>query len=206
MTSSTAQHRAQTTVLTSRSRTRSHRLAAMTLALGASSVLALAGCGAGQLTQTGTKVAAVTGSAVEIGDLALRNAHVVFEGDETAYPLEAADTASLVFTLVNTSATQDETLLGIESFEAQVALPEDAELEIPAGGVLEVGVAAQELEEEDADRPTIELSNLSPDVRPGLTVPFTFTFAEAGDVTVNVPIDAGAASQRTYVPAEPLGH
>ncbi|MBD8507309.1 hypothetical protein HT102_12525 [Hoyosella sp. G463] len=178
----------------------------MTLALGASSALVLTGCGAGQVTQTGVKVASVTGSAVEIGDLGLRNAHVVFEGDETAYPLDSADTASLVFTVVNNSATTGDTLLGIESFEAQVAMPEGAELEIPAGGVLEVGLAPQELEEEDADRPSVELSNMSSDVRPGLTVPFTFTFAEAGDVTVNVPIDAGAASQRTYVPAEPLGH
>lgn len=206
MTSSTAQHRAQTTVLTSRSRTRSHRLAAMTLALGASSVLALAGCGAGQVTQTGTKEAAVTGSAVEIGELALRNAHVVFDGDETAYPLERADTASLLFTLVNTSALEDDTLLSIESFEAQVTMPEGVDLEIPASSDLEVGLSPKELEEEDTDLPAIELSNLSPDVRAGLTVPFTFTFAEAGEVTVNVPIDAGAASQRTYVPAEPLGH
>ncbi|WP_149360460.1 hypothetical protein [Lolliginicoccus suaedae] len=204
MTSSTAQQRAQADVLTSR--TRSHRLAAITLALGASAALALTGCGAGQVTQTGTKVAAVTGSAIEIGDLSLRNAHVAFDGDETVYPLESADTAELIFTVANNSATQSDTLVSIESFEAQVALPEDAELEIPAGGVLEVGRSAQELAEEDSDRPVIEMSNMSADVSPGLTVPFTFTFAEAGEVTVNVPIDAGAASHRTYVPAEPLGH
>ncbi|GGC76393.1 hypothetical protein IEU95_00500 [Hoyosella rhizosphaerae] len=197
MTSSTAQHSSNAGALTPRSRTRVGRIAAATIALGAGAALALTGCGAGQVTQTGSKEAAVTGSFVDVGDIAIRNAHIAFE-DAEAYPLETSATATLVFTVVNNNAVTPDVLTSIESFDAQVSFPDD-ELTVPAGGVLRVGTAVLELEP-DEDRPTVELSNLSSNVRPGLTVPITFTFEETGEIVLNVPVEPGAASTRTYVP------
>ena len=41
-------------------------------------------------------------------------------------------------------------------------------------------------------------------IRPGLTIPVTFTFAEAGDVTLSVPIDAGPELPRDESELSPI--
>lgn len=51
---------------------------------------------------------------------------------------------------------------------------------------------------------TVELIDLKEGVRPGLTIPFTFSFKEAGDVTLSVPVDAGPVLERHESEMSPI--
>lgn len=84
-------------------------LGAGVLALGAA--LVLAGCGAGQITQTDSQQPAVNGTYAQVKTIALRNAAVQYpEGGASGYP--AGATPSLTLTIVN-QGTQDDTLTSV---------------------------------------------------------------------------------------------
>ncbi|AEF38810.1 hypothetical protein [Hoyosella subflava] len=209
MTSSTAQHNAAFGAPRLRSRTRVTRLTAALAALGAGAALALTGCGAGQVTQTGVTTPTITGNNVDFGSLLLRNVYIAYE-DAEQYPIDPATSGQLVFTIVNLSPSGSDTLASIESFDAQVSIEGD-DTTIPAGGVLRSGTPALQLSAEDdeaatfgpaASQITVEVTNMSSAVRPGIATPFTFTFEEAGDIVVDVPIEPGPAAKRTYVPSD----
>ena len=68
----------------------------------------------------------------------------------------------------------------------------------PAGGVeiapqasVTGGVPAGQITDPESDELTVILEDLSDQVRPGLTVPAMFVFENAGEVRVDVPVDAG---------------
>lgn len=209
MTSSTAQRNAAFGEPRPRSRTHATRLTTALAALGAGAALALTGCGAGQVTQTGVTTPTVTGSNVNFGDLLLRNVYIAYD-DPEQYPIEPATSGQLVFTIVNNSPEVTDQLVSIESEDAEVSIEGD-DTTIRAGGVLRAGTPVKQLELEAEDAAaigrtateiTVEVTDLAPTVRPGISAPFTFTFEEAGDVVVDVPIEPGPAAKRTYVPSD----
>lgn len=82
-------------------------------AIGSALVFGVAACGAGQISQTANQEAAVNGGNATVGQLALRDVHVV-------YPPVNADDAfvnggpfELAFLISNNSAYQDDTLQSI---------------------------------------------------------------------------------------------
>lgn len=79
-------------------------LGAGVLALGAA--LVLAGCGAGQITQTDSQQPAVNGTYAQVGNLVLRNAALRFPLEGQAYP--AGSAAPLTLTIVNQGKEDDE--------------------------------------------------------------------------------------------------
>ena len=83
-------------------------LGAAALALGAA--LVLAGCGAGQITQTATQQAAVNGTHAEVKNIALRDAAVQYPTSGPGYP--AGATPALTLTIVNLG-TQDDSLVSV---------------------------------------------------------------------------------------------
>ncbi|MET8852631.1 hypothetical protein [Amycolatopsis sp. NPDC004625] len=83
-------------------------LGAGVLALGAA--LALAGCGAGQITQTSTQQAAVNGTHAQVKTIDLRNAAVQYPTSGPGYP--AGATPKLTLTIVNRGA-QDDSLVSV---------------------------------------------------------------------------------------------
>ncbi|RSM41605.1 hypothetical protein DMA12_23580 [Amycolatopsis balhimycina DSM 5908] len=83
-------------------------LGAAALALGAA--LVLAGCGAGQITQTASQQAAVNGTHAQVKDIALRNAAVQYPTSGPGYP--AGATPALSLTIVNLG-TQDDSLVSV---------------------------------------------------------------------------------------------
>lgn len=85
-------------------------LGAGVLALGA--VLALAGCGAGQITQTATQQPAVNGTYSQVKLLELRNAALQFPPQGQAYA--SGQDARLTLTIIN-NGRQDDTLLSVSS-------------------------------------------------------------------------------------------
>jgi len=174
----------------------------------------LSACGAGQISQTATQVAAINGMNTDAGNLSLRNVRILYPNSEE-YRIEPGGTAQLGFTIVNEDPYVADRLTGISTdFAASVT---GARLEIPAQSSVVAGVdeattaLIEDAEEEPSsdsteETPTpvpasvannVELVNLSEGVRPGLTIPVTFTFEEAGDVTIQVPVDAGPELPRS---------
>jgi len=196
------------------------RRVATAVALAAGATLTLSACGAGQITQTSSQVAAVNGNSATVGDIAIRNAHVIFP-DSEEYSIEAGGTALLGFTIVNLDGYTPDVLTGISTdFAGSVVGAED--LTIPASGAVVAGVssatAATDESVDESPQPanpegdtpivptveTVEMVDLTEDVRPGLTIPVTFTFAEHGDVTVSVPVDAGPELDRHESELSPI--
>lgn len=133
----------------------------------------LSGCSAGQVAQTAEQRSNVDGANVDIGDIALRD--VALEYPEGGL-YEAGDDARLQFVVVNRNALEPDTLMSVSS-EAFTQVESD-EVEIPDNGSVEFR----------GDGPVIQLRELAEDLRTTVTVPVTFTFAQAGQITVAVPV------------------
>ncbi|CCQ14821.1 putative uncharacterized protein [Rhodococcus sp. AW25M09] len=179
-----------------------HRRTATALALLAGGAFALTACGAGQISQTATQVAAVNGSSADVGDIQLRNVHVVYPNSQE-YSIEPGGTVELGFTAINSSPADADELTDISSPEAQVTIVDEAEsgsTEIAPLTALGAGSPA-DTQLDDPLLPIqlikVEMADISENVRPGLTLPVTFEFAKAGEVVVNVPVDAGHELERS---------
>jgi hypothetical protein len=81
---------------------------------GAGAAALLAGCGAGQITQTSTKAASVPGANKDVGDIAVRNAVVTAPPDDA---WKAGSDAPLDLRLINLGL-EPETLIGATSEDA----------------------------------------------------------------------------------------
>src|SRR6201992_3362764 len=113
---------------------RSARLAALAAAalIGA---VALAGCSAGQVSQTSSQESAVDGSAAVINNVALRNVRILAQ-QNTDF-LHPGATVDLVLVVVNQSPDVTDRLVGISTDIGKVTVTGDPRL--PAGGTLFVG-------------------------------------------------------------------
>lgn len=156
---------------------------------------ALAGCGAGQVSQVATQEPAVNGTLATFGDVALRNIHI--QAVETGDALEPGTDVDLVFTAANLSSEHGDRLLDVTTDVGEVSLTGSREL--PAQGVLIFGEpdgakALGTIEGADAGEATIALSK---PIHNGLTYDFTFKFERAGEHTVAVPISAGELPDRS---------
>ncbi|AOS61196.1 hypothetical protein [Actinoalloteichus hymeniacidonis] len=88
------------------------------VALAAGIALIAGGCSAGQITQTSRKEPIIDGINGDVGDMAIRDAQLLFPvGEDPRY--EAGDSVPLSVTLVNTGSVTD-TLVEITSPSAQV--------------------------------------------------------------------------------------
>ncbi|MFI1914453.1 hypothetical protein [Nocardia sp. NPDC020380] len=175
-------------------------------ALAAGAVIALTGCGAGQVSQTASQVAAVNGNAANVGQVALRDVRFLLPQSEQ-YDNAKGGTAVLAFSAVNFSDVKNDELVSISTDLGQVKFTGDKTIKTHQTLVANLpkkGDAAQgsaEAVSDQANDPNaapllIEVTGLTRDVTPGLTYPLTFNFKEAGTVVVNVPVDAGPEAQR----------
>ncbi|PTR29046.1 hypothetical protein C8K36_103418 [Rhodococcus sp. OK519] len=173
-------------------------LAAVALAAGAT--LVLSACGAGQISQTATQVAAINGNQATSGDIALRNVHVVYPNSEE-YSIEPGGNAALAFTAANLSESKTDRLKDIKTdFAGSVKIDKkDGTLEIKPQAALGAGnpdVTVPEQAPEHVSLIDVTLEDIREGVRPGLTFPVIFTFENAGDIVVQVPVDAGPLVER----------
>lgn len=169
------------------------QLARMLLALGAA--VLVAGCSAGQITQTSNQLPAVNGDLATVGNIQVNNAMLSYpEGDVAAYP-KGSD-APLVMTIANTGSQNDQ-LESVSSPAASEASITGDKLVI-AHRRLNVGhpygtepadVQATETGEE-IGAVDIVLKGLARELRPGMTIEVTLTFRDAGEVTLRLPIEA----------------
>lgn len=178
------------------------RLTATVAALAACG-LALTGCSAGQIAQTATQVAAVNGTARNVGSVALRNVHL--QAVQSSDFLQPGTVVPLAFVVSNESIDVDDKLVNITSEVGQVALTGD--LDLPAMGALWFNAApedastmgqttagqttAGQMKPAGETTPPTAQVTLSEPVSNGLSYDFTFTFEKAGSTTVAVPVAGG---------------
>nr|WP_067531445.1 hypothetical protein [Nocardia crassostreae] len=193
------------------------RRAVTVAAFAAGAVLALSGCGAGQISQTATQVAAVNGNEANVGQIALRDVRILLPQSEQ-YTNAKGGSAVLAFSAVNLGEFKSDELVSITSDLGAVKIGGKIELgpqktvvaNLPAGaGAAEAAgdhgdshdattpaAPAESKTDPDATPVLIEITGLTKDVTPGLTYPVTFNFKENGTVVVNVPVDAGHELER----------
>ncbi|MDN5857419.1 MAG: hypothetical protein L0H84_02245 [Pseudonocardia sp.] len=144
--------------------------------------LVLAGCGAGQITQTSSQVTAVNGANATVGSIAVRNARFVLGEDvDSAVAYRRGASASLEMVIVNTGNSPDELMsVTSEIGNGEVLGPRV----VPAGHSLVVeGLPVAEL----GDRPTAAAATPSASAdRPSAPPP-----PAAGQLPPDAPAVAG---------------
>jgi copper(I)-binding protein len=164
-------------------------------ACGLTAAVVLSGCGAGQVSQTATQQAAVNGTSANIGQIAVRNAHI--RATQTTDYVEPGREVELLFVASNDSPDVNDKLVSITSDLGTVSLTGNTSL--PASGTLVVGApdgqitALESVETAEAAKATVQLSK---PITNGLTYNFTFTFEKSGQGTIAVPISAGESPRR----------
>lgn len=113
--------------------TASIRPTGATLVIGAMiGAVAVAGCGAGQITQTSEQVAAVQGASADAGPIAVRDVAIEYPEAEGAEPTAdvyaEGDDAPLRMTIVNTGATADRLVSASSPAAGSVAITGDTEI------------------------------------------------------------------------------
>ncbi|RJQ88590.1 copper chaperone PCu(A)C [Amycolatopsis panacis] len=185
-------------------------------ALGAA--LVLAGCGAGQITQTDTQQPAVNGTYAQAQTLVLRNAAVRYQATGVGY--SAGDAAPLTLTVVN-QGQRDDKLVSVTSAGTTSPATVTGDTAIVAGHSLVIGPpdAVESTNEQNTPGPAVPSSPSSNPARPsssspaaeakpgiakvvlqglkqplwpGMTIPVTFTFQNAGPIVVDLPVAAPA--------------
>lgn len=158
---------------------------------------ALSGCGAGQEAQTANQVTASGGAAGQVGSIQVRDAHIAWVGPvpgDTVY--EPGDDAALQVTIVNDATTTVDDALAADTLVA-VSSPIAGsgrivgDARIPNGQVLTAGYdqPIASITVPGARAVDIILVGLSEPVRAGLTYPVVFTFARAGELRLQVPVE-----------------
>ncbi|HEV7452825.1 MAG TPA: hypothetical protein VGO16_15840 [Pseudonocardiaceae bacterium] len=147
--------------------------------------LALVGCGAGQITQTDSQVAAVDGAHGNVGNIALRDVLIPYPPSPNGiYP--PGSSVPVLLTIVNQGTSADE-LTAVTSPAASQGLVLGATTIPPGMNVTSTLGGTQSTSPLVAGELRIVLINTQP-LRAGLNTPVTFVFRNAGKVTLLVPM------------------
>ncbi|MFD2417509.1 hypothetical protein [Amycolatopsis pigmentata] len=174
--------------------------------LGLGAALMLAGCGAGQITQTDTMLPAVNGALGQAGQIAVRNASLA-NNDKCEQAYTAGSDAPLKLTIAN-SGPKDDDLVSVTSPNAAGSTI-GGQKTVVAGSTLVVGPAAGTGVTQAADNKighaSVTLQGLKSVVWPGQLMPVTFVFRDAGPVTLNLPIASPSKPLSCASAARPAG-
>lgn len=173
------------TATVSRPKHHTFRVRLTSAALGLGAVVALAGCSAGQVTETDTQVSAVPGGSGDANGIGVRNATLSFPESGARYP--AGSSAPLAGVLINDTGELDRLVQVNSTFAGSVEVGKERTLPsrtaLHAYGAENVQAGGTQQREV-----SITLKGLTQDITPGVTIPVTFVFEKAGPVTVQVPI------------------
>ena len=171
--------------------TASHHLSLRRLALSVALVMMLSvGCGAGQEAQTADQITGTGGAYGQTGEVSVLDAQFVFDGpiagDEVYRP---GAEAPLQLTIVNAGAADDRLVQVSSPVAASARITGDPR--IPGGQALTAGYVepVASVETRDARAIEVALVGLTEPVRAGLTYPVTFTFQDAGTLTLALPVE-----------------
>lgn len=211
--------------MSSSPRNRRTGVAVSALATGVvTAALALAGCGAGQITQTSAQVAGVSGGQATVGAIAIRNAEFAYEETENASVYTRGQDAPVTMSIVNSAATDDKLVSASSPVARSVRISGEAAVvagrtllvegvpavaatasaaatpSASAGPTSTAPTSAAAAPDEEAKGAQVVLVGVNEEIRPGLTYPVTLTFEKAGTVTVLVPVANPTAPRKESAP------
>ncbi|GAY08737.1 copper chaperone PCu(A)C [Pseudonocardia sp. N23] len=170
---------------------RSERIRPMRAALVTGALigaLALAGCGAGKISQTADQQAAVSGANLTTQHIEIRNAEIEFPvgGSQRLAAYTAGASAPVTMSIANDDDLPDRLVSASSPIAGTVRITGDTQIaphgalsaSTTPGGV--VGNLGSPIE--------ITLEGLRQDIGPGLGYPLTLVFERAGSVTVELPM------------------
>lgn len=148
--------------------------------------LLVAGCGAGQITQTDTQQAGVNGAKAQVGDIAIRDATLTFPDNAGSGPAvyPPGSDVDLRMSIVNEGAAADELVSARSDAATSVAI--EGTRTVYGGNTLRIGAVPPDLEGVEDGK--LILRDLTTQVRPGELVSVTLTFRDAGRVTLEMPV------------------
>jgi hypothetical protein len=172
---------------------RSNRRATTVATLAASGLIgaaALAGCSAGQLSQTASQESAVDGNHAAVKDVELRNVRI--QAQQHSDFIRPGTTVDLMLVVINQSPDVADKLVGVSSDIGKVTVTGNSTL--PPGGTLFVGTpngqnlkALDAVEAAGAVKATVALDK---PITNGPNYNFTFNFEKAGSISLAVPVSA----------------
>ncbi|GEL25806.1 hypothetical protein PSU4_47600 [Pseudonocardia sulfidoxydans NBRC 16205] len=150
--------------------------------------LALAGCGAGQISQTADQQAAVSGANLTTQHIEIRNAEIEFPvgGSQRLAAYTAGSSAPITLSIANDDDLPDRLLSASSPVADSVRITGETQIapngaltasSTPGGTVGNLGTPIE-----------ISLEGLRQDIGPGLSYPVTFVFERAGSITVDMPM------------------
>ncbi|MGY1751939.1 copper chaperone PCu(A)C [Blastococcus sp. SYSU D01042] len=158
------------------------------------SPVALSACSAGQVTQTATQERDKVGAMAQVDDITLRQVQLAYPRSGS---YDAGDDAELTMAIVNTGEETD-TLLSVEGegfggVEISGTSPDVNAAGAPAGTVDVAGDGEIELLPDTTvfvgtGDLTITLTDLDEALTVAQQVPLTFTFANAGEISVTATV------------------
>ncbi len=146
------------------------------LLLTGAAVTLIAGCAAGQVSQTADAISTVDGARATVGQIELRDVSFEAPGAEG---WAAGDDVRLQFFAVNSDPVEADELVSVTSGSFDGESGQSLPVEIPAG---------QSVDFRDTAGETVELTGLADQLYSSVRVDVTFTFERAGEVTVSVPV------------------
>jgi copper(I)-binding protein len=163
--------------------------------------VALAGCGAGQRSQTASQESAVDGNHAAVKNVELRNVRI--QAQQHSDFLRPGTTVDLMLVVINQSPDAADKLVGVSSDIGKVTVTGNSTL--PPGGTLFVGTpngqntkALDAVEAAEAVKATVALDK---PITNGPNYNFTFNFEKAGSVSLAVPVsapDVGSSSAQHH--------
>ncbi|HMS76669.1 hypothetical protein [Gordonia sp. (in: high G+C Gram-positive bacteria)] len=188
-------------------------------AFGLAIALGTSACGAGQVSQTTSQEPAVNGGSAKLGALLIRDVTFVWPTDAEA-SAEAGGPYDIAFLISNESATVADKLVAVTPTRGTVTITGDAT--INPGKALQAGefpglaedttktsapssaapsasasaTSEPESEAGDSDHLKVTLTGAGDTVRVGVSTQLTFKFEKAGEVRVQVPLNAGPDLER----------
>jgi periplasmic copper chaperone A len=148
--------------------------------------LPLAGCGAGQITQTDRQVAAVDGAFGNVGNaIALRNVYIPYPPNKDGtYP--AGSTVPVILTIINQGDSPDELVSVSSPAAGRVAVL--GTTQIPAGTTVISTTGSGGLTSPLVVGELRVLLTTDQPLPAGLNTPLTVQFRNAGKITLPVPM------------------
>jgi len=168
-------------------------LRAATIGVLLLSPVVLSACSAGQVTQTATQERDKTGAQAQVGDISLRQVQLL---NPRSGSYEQGDDADLQVAIVNGGSEAD-TLVSVEGEgfgSAEIEGPSASASSSPATGSSsssstdEIEITAGDAVHVGEDDYTITLTDLDEDLTTGQYLEVTFTFENAGEVTLPVTV------------------
>jgi len=184
----------------------------------------LAGCGAGQVSQTSRQVAAVDGANVTVGSIAVRDAQFVLGTDvKGAVAFPHGSSAPLQMTIVNTGGTPDVlvsasspvasavTISGTKDVpggqtlmvEGTPVLPQatatptaTASAATPTASATPTATPAPTVAPDGSRTAQVVLTGLGADISSGKTYEVVLNFQKAGAVRLSVPVSTSVAPRQ----------